>query len=137
MRVVSFLAQYATVDHGRLDVIHGAIDLVIPSAGMYVAGIVYVRSNETGHPHELRYELVNAEGMTIYSSDNRPIVMHFPFTVAPPYPIKAAEFQLPHAVCCPSVFLQPGSYEWRVSVDGQSHDDWNARFTVVSSLAAA
>jgi hypothetical protein len=135
VRVVSFLAQYATVDNNRLTVVHGAVDVLRPLFPYYITGIIYVPLEEANTDHQLRYRLATRDGDDVIGLDGRPVVFVFPLKVASPEGTAAdAVFQIPHAVSVPGAPMAAGGYEWHVTVDGLGDSTWNARFEVLPPI---
>ena len=133
------LADYAQVADGKLTVVGGGWSLTGPDPVPFgIAILVHVPWDQANRRHVLRLELVDADGVAVTvptdEGEEAPIVFFddIEFEVGRPAGIKpGTPLELPLAVNSGPLPLQPGArYEWRLSIDGGSDEDWRLAFTV-------
>jgi hypothetical protein len=137
MRVVSFLAEFGTVDQNRLTIVHGAVDLLYPLTPFCVAIIAYVPIDEAGKMHTVRYELLDAIGLPVTVADGAlPLKFDRKLSVSRPAGLpEDTVFQNPQVLPLAGLPLRPGRYCWHITVDGAGHPDWDAHFVVRPPVA--
>jgi len=140
MKVTMLLADYAQVADGKLTVVGGGWSLTGPDPTPFgIAILVHVPWDQANRRHTLRLELVDADGQpvtapTAEEGEEAPVVFldDVEFEVGRPAGIKpGTPLELPLAVNSGPLALEPGCrYEWRLSIDGASDEDWRLAFTV-------
>ena len=133
------LADFAQVADGKLTVVGGGWSLTGPEPAPFgIAILVHVPWDQANQRHLLRLELLDADGeqvlVTTDDGDEAPIVFFddIEFEVGRPAGIKpGTPLELPLAITSGPLPLEPGKrYEWRLSIDGRTDDDWRLGFGV-------
>ncbi len=135
VKVAMLLADYAQVADGKLNVIGGGWSIAGPGAPFAIALDVKVPWDQTNMQHTLRLELVDADGQPVMietPDGEQPLVIEGQFEVGRPAGVKpgtpidcAAAFNF-----APGPPLAPGGrYEWRLSIDGETDEDWTLPFS--------
>ena len=134
------LADYAQVTDGKLTVVGGGWSLTGPEPTPFgIAILVHVPWDQANRRHTLRLELIDADGQAVTMAGDdggaeAPIVFldDIEFEVGRPAGIKpGTPLELPLAVNSAPLPLEAGSrYEWRLSIDGASDEDWRLAFSV-------
>jgi uncharacterized protein DUF6941 len=142
MKVTMLLADFAQVSDGKLTVVGGGWSITGPEATPFGIGIlVHVPWDQANRRHILRLELLDADGQAVLGVDEegeeRPVVFFddVPFEVGRPPGIKpGTPLEFTVAVNSGPLPLDPGArYEWRLTIDGASRDDWRLPFSVRDS----
>ena len=142
MKVTMMLADYAVVADDKLTIVGGGWSIIGPDPAPFGIGIlVLVPWDQANTRHTMRLELLDADGNPVLGRDEddedaeaEPIVFldELEFEVGRPPGIKPGtplEFMI--AVNSAPVAMEPGArYEWRLSIDGESRDDWRLAFSV-------
>jgi hypothetical protein len=85
--------------------------------------------------HTFRVELIDSDGDEIVleteAEGAQPVVIEGAFEVGRPPGIKpGVPIDVPLAINVGALPLAPGGrYEWRLSIDGESHEDWRLAFS--------
>jgi hypothetical protein len=134
------LADFAQVADGKLTVVGGGWSLSGPDPTPFgIAILVHVPWDQANRRHTIRLELVDADGQPVLmqgaeGEDERPIVFldDVEFEVGRPAGIKpGTPLEMPLAVNSTPLPLEPGGrYEWRLSIDGETDEDWHLAFSV-------
>ena len=142
MKVTMLLADYVQVSDGKLTVVGGGWSLTGPDPAPFgIAILVHVPWDQANRRHTLRLELIDADGRAVTvpaeasdDGEGEPVVFlnDIEFEVGRPAGIKpGTPLELPLAVNSGPLPLEPGSrYEWRLSIDGATDEDWRLPFTV-------
>jgi hypothetical protein len=144
VKVTMLLADFAQVADGKLTVVGGGWSLTGPEPAPFgIAILVHVPWDQANRRHTLRLELVDADGQAVTipveanedgEGDEQPIVFldDIEFEVGRPAGLKpGTPLELPLAVNSGPLPLDPGGrYEWRLSIDGESDEDWRLAFSV-------
>jgi hypothetical protein len=139
MKVTMLLADYAQVADGKLTVVGGGWSIIGPEPTPFGIGIlVHVPWDLANTRHFMRLELLDADGQPVLLQDGdgeeKPILFFddWPFEVGRPPGIKPGtplEFMV--AVNSAPLALEPGArYEWRLTINGESRDEWRLPFSV-------
>jgi hypothetical protein len=140
MKVTMLLADYAVVADGKLTVVGGGWSITGPPPEPFgIAILVHVPWDQANQRHTMRLELLDSDGNAVLSEDSdgedgEPVVFldDLGFEVGRPPGIKPGtplEFMI--AVNSAPLPLEPGGrYEWRLSIDGASKDEWRLGFSV-------
>ena len=138
MKATLLLADFAQVADGKLTVVGGGWSVTGPEPTPFaIAILVQVPWDQANVRHTLRLELIDADGqqVTIETEDGEeePIVFFddLVFEVGRPPGLKpGTPLDFPVAVNSGPLPLEPGGrYEWRLSIDGRSDEDWRLPFT--------
>jgi hypothetical protein len=143
MKVTMVLADYATVAEGKLTIVGGGWSLTGPDPQPFgIAILIHVPWDQANRKHLLRLELVDADGSSVAvpvdeDGGGEQAIVFFDdveFEVGRPPGIKpGTPLELPVAVNSGPLPLEPGErYVWRLSIDGQSDEDWQVGFSVRS-----
>jgi hypothetical protein len=137
MKVTMILADFAQVAEGKLTVVGGGWSVTGPIPGPSAVGILievpWDRSNER---HHFELVLVDADGEPVMAPDQagniQPLRVGGDFEVGRPPGIKrGTPLTVPLAVLLGPQPLEPGQrYEWRLTVNGQSDENWRPAFSM-------
>jgi hypothetical protein len=127
------LADFAQVADGKLYISGGGWTFTsAPSGPMAIAVLAQVPWNEANHPYDLRVELLGDDGAPARLGDEG-AEMHIAGQLEagrPPGHPLGAPLVVPIAINVLPMPLEPGRrYEWRVTVDGETRDDWRLPFS--------
>jgi hypothetical protein len=134
------LADYAQVADGKLTVVGGGWSLTGPELVPFgIALLIQVPWDRANQRHVMRLELLDADGQPIVmdtdEGSDQPVVFFddLPFEVGRPPGLKPGTYlDFPVAVNSAPLPLDPGLYEWRLTIDGVADPDWRLPFTVRS-----
>ena len=143
MKVTLLLADSAQEVGGKLYILGGGWSNIAPGAPFAIAGKIEVPWNLGAEEHEFRLELLDIDGhpvmVEVVQEDaegeprSEPIALGGKFATGIPAGIKPGT-PLDGAFAInlgPGMPLEPGKrYEWRLSIDGQTEDDWCLAFNV-------
>ena len=134
MKATLLLADFAQVADGKLTVVGGAGPGPEPTP-FAIAILVQVPWDQANVRHTLRLELLDADGnpvtMETDDDDEEPILFFddLVFEVGRPPGLKPGT-PLDFPVAVNSGPAAAGErYEWRLSIDGRSDEDWRLPFT--------
>jgi hypothetical protein len=144
MKVTLMLADYAQAVDGKLNIIGGGWSVITPGAPFGIACKIEVPWNRATEEHSFRLELLDIDGHPVCvehpeAEEPTPIMLDGTFSTGIPAGIKAgtpldAVFAVPFVI----VPLDAGKrYEWRLSIDGQTEDDWYVAFKTRPESPAA
>jgi hypothetical protein len=139
VRVVTFLAQFAIVQSNNLlSVVNAPIDSIVVGGAHSIVAIVYVDWLETNIRHTLMLQLYDAEGQLVRSGpDNDSFRICLPVEIGRPAGVpRGMTFKLPVALNLSGLHIDPGVYEWRVSLGDTRHADWNTSFLLLGQSAS-
>jgi hypothetical protein len=138
VKATLLLADFAQVADGKLTVVGGGWSVTGPDPTPFaIAILVQVPWDQANVRHTLRLELLDADGnavtMETEDGNEEPIVFFddLVFEVGRPPGLKpGTPLDFPVAVNSGPLPLPSGErYEWRLSIDGRSDDDWRLPFT--------
>jgi hypothetical protein len=128
------LANFAKVSDNMLDVQQAGWSFIGPGPATFVvAGIAHCPWHEANQRHDLKIELIDADGEAVLHPENgQPLMVHGQFEIGrPPGTKPGSSVPMPFAFPFGLPDLPPGSqYEIRVIVNGECRDDWRLPFTV-------
>ena len=131
------LADFAQVSDGKLVVVGGGWSMTGPEPVPFgIAILVRVPWDQANAVHTMRLELLDADGapVLVETDDGEAPILIFDdmtFEVGRPAGIKpGTALDFPVAINSGPLPLEPGLYEWRLSIDGEMDDDWRLPFTV-------
>jgi hypothetical protein len=131
------LADFAQVSDGKLTVVGGGWSLTGPEPVPFgIAILIRVPWDQANQRHVMRLELLDADGNQVEmdTDDGSEPVVFFddvPFEVGRPAGLKpGTPLDFPVAVNSGPMPLEPGRYEWRLTIDGEADDDWRLPFSV-------
>ena len=133
------LADFAQVSDGKLTVVGGGWSLTGPEPAPFgIAILIRVPWDQANQRHVMRLELLDADGIAVEmdaeSGDGMEPIVFFddvPFEVGRPAGLKpGTPLDFPVAINSGPLLLDPGRYEWRLTIDGQASDEWRLPFSV-------
>lgn len=131
------LADFAQVSDGKLTVVGGGWSMTGPEPVPFgIAILVRVPWDQANAVHTMRLELLDADGAPVLleTDDGESPIVFFDdvqFEVGRPAGIKpGTPLDFPVAINSGPLPLEPGLYEWRLSIDGAIDEDWRLPFTV-------
>jgi hypothetical protein len=144
MKVTMLLADYAVVADRKLVIVGGGWSMTgpapVPSA---VAIKIEVPWDQANAKHKMRLELVDADGEPVLVPTEggleQQLAIEGEFETGRPPGLKpGTPLDVMLAVNLPPQPLATGTqYDWRLSIDGQTDEDWHLAFTVRPETAAA
>ena len=129
------LADYAQAADGKLNIIGGGWSVTGPAPTAFAIAIdIKVPWDQTNRPHVMRLELVDADGQPVLvptPDGEQPVVVESTFEVGRPPGLKAGTpIDVPLALNFGAMPIPPGGrYEWRLTIDDESHEDWRLSFS--------
>jgi hypothetical protein len=133
------LADYAVVSDGKLTIVGGGWSQTGPDPAAFGIGLlIQVPWDQANTPHTFAVELLDADGNPVSfetdDADEQPVAFGGDFEVGRPPGLKpGTPLDFPVAVNSTPLPLEPGRYEWRLTIGGESRSDWSLAFTVRSS----
>ena len=131
------LADYAVVSDGKLTIVGGGWSQTGPEPAPFAIGLlIQVPWDQANTMHSFSVELVDSDGAEVVleteeDADVQPVAFGEKFEVGRPPGLKpGTPLDLPVAVNSMPLPLDPGRYEWRLTIDGDSREDWTLPFTV-------
>ena len=130
------LADYAVVSDGKLTIVGGGWSQTGPDPAAFGIGLlIQVPWDQANTPHTFSVELLDADGSAVSfetdDADDQPVAFGGDFEVGRPPGLKpGTPLDFPVAVNSTPLPLEPGRYEWRLMIDGESRADWTLPFTV-------
>ena len=134
MNATILLANFAKIADGMLDVQQGGWTQIGPGpVSFFVAGLISCEWHETNQKHDLKLELLDADGGPVPHPENdQAVATAATFEVGrPPGTKPGVLVHMPLAVPFGVFELSPGqSYEVRLSIDSESRDEWRLPFVI-------
>lgn len=133
-KVTMMLADAAQVVGGKLYILGGGWTNIRPGIVQFaIAGIVDVPWSLTNQEHSFRLECVDLDGnplMVPTDDGEQPLFGEGTFGVGRPFGVRpgtaiAIPLALPFNVALPP----GGAYEWRLSIHGETREEWRLPFT--------
>src|SRR5947199_1662771 len=138
MRVTMMLCDAAQVAEGKLFVLGGGWSITGAQMGPSAIALkLEVPWDQTNVAHHWELYLVDADGrpVTIQTDDGQQAIeVRGDFEVGrPPGLPTGAPLDVPIAVNLPPLPVHGGErYEWRLTIDGESNEDWSVAFTTLA-----
>ena len=134
MRTTLLLADYARVAGGKLDVIGGGWSIMnaVGPFGFYVAALFQIPWDQTNVKHNFAFELLDADGTGVPAEEGDDTVRaEGEFEAGrPPGLTIGTPVDLPLVVPFGPLVLEPGRYEIRLTINGETKENWFVAFTV-------
>lgn len=130
------LADYAVVSDGKLTIVGGGWSQTGPEPAAFgIALLIQVPWDQANAPHAFQMQLLDADGEPVVletdEDGEQPVAFGGDFEVGRPPGLKpGTPLDFPVAMNSTPMPLEPGRYEWRLTIDGKSHQDWTLAFTV-------
>ncbi|MBI4370905.1 MAG: hypothetical protein HY552_01265 [Elusimicrobia bacterium] len=141
MKITMMLADFAQVVDGKLYIMGGGWTMTGPTSSPSAIAIkVEVPWTEANRKHKLQVALVDSDYNPVLvptPGGNVPLVINAEFEVGrPPGMIPGSPLSVPMALNIGPVPLVPGArYVWKLTIDGNSNDDWQVTFSTRPPLA--
>jgi hypothetical protein len=137
VKATMLLADYAVVSDGKLTIVGGGWSQTGPEPASFGIGLlIQVPWDLANTVHSFSVELLDADGAAVsFESEEGESMVAFggEFEVGRPPGLKpGTPLDFPVAMNSMPLPLEPGRYEWRLTIDGQSREDWRLPFTVRS-----
>jgi hypothetical protein len=138
MRATLLLADYAVVSDGKLTIVGGGWSQTGPEPAPFgIALLIQVPWDQANTRHTFSVELLDADGEPVVletdEEEDQPVSFGGDFEVGRPPGLKpGTPLDFPVAMNSTPLPLEPGRYEWRLIIDGESRQDWTLAFTVRS-----
>jgi hypothetical protein len=136
VKATLLLADYAVVSEGKLTIVGGGWSLTGPEPASFgIALLIQVPWDQSNTVHTFAVELLDADGQPVEletsEEGEQPVAFGGDFEVGRPPGLKpGTPLDFPVAMNSTPLPLEPGRYEWRLTIDGQSRQDWTLAFTV-------
>ena len=134
MRATLLLADFARVSDGKLDVIGGGWSVINAAGpfGCFVAALFQIPWDQTNTKHKFRFDLLDADGNGIPAANgDDSVYVEGEFEAGRPAGLTAGTpVDLPLVVPFGPLVLDPGRYEIRLTINGDTKDNWNVAFSV-------
>jgi len=130
------LADHAQAVGGKLYISGGGWSVTGPDPVAFAIAIdVKVPWHAIEQEHEMRLELLDADGRPVEvetPDGSQPLVFETTFGVAPTPGVKpGTPIDFAFAInVAPQPAIEPGGrYEWRLTIDGETREDWHLAFS--------
>lgn len=129
------LADHAQAADGKLNIIGAGWTLTGPAPAPFAIAILFeVPWDRANEPHAFRLELVDSDGDPVIvdtPEGDGPLAIEGQFEVGrPPGMKRGTPLPFPLALNIGPQPLEPGGrYEWRLTVDEESDEDWRLPFS--------
>lgn len=129
------LAQFAqALPNGTVNIMGGGLVAIPPKVPMiFIAGNVQFGWGAIGTPYTLRFELLDDQESAVSGENGDPIWVEAQVNVAPaPGMPFGTPMGVPIAIPVTPPELEPKArYEFKVTINGEAHEDWNLRFVTM------
>jgi hypothetical protein len=135
MKVTMLLADHAQAAEGKLNIIGAGWTMVGPGPAPFAIAILFeVPWDRANEQHDFRLELVDSDGEAVLvqtQEGEEPLVIAGQFEVGRPPGVKrGTALPFPLAINMGPQPLAPGGrFEWRLTVDEESDEDWRLAFS--------
>ncbi len=129
------LCDFCEAVNGKLYIMGGGWSVTGPQPMPFgIAILIQVPWDQANRRHEFRFELVTSDGEPVKVSSpdgEQPLVAQGEFEVGRPPGVKpGTPLDFPIAFNSGPQPFPPGSrFEWRLTVNGQTHEDWRLAFS--------
>jgi hypothetical protein len=139
MRTTLLLADFARVSDNKLDVLGGGWSIMHAGGpfGFFVAALFQVPWDRTNTKHQFRFDLLDADGQAIPAAGGEDTV-HFEgeFEAGRPAGLTiGTPVDIPLVVPFGPLLLDSGRYEIRLTINGETKEDWFVAFSVRQAAA--
>ena len=136
MKVTLVLADFAQVAEGKLNLIGGGWTVTGPMPVPHGIGLIFEVPWDRGNERiTFRLDLVDADGDPVVvdtPEGEQPVIFEGNFETGRPPGLKpGTPLSFPVGINFAPHPLEPGGrYEWRLTVSGESREDWRLPFSV-------
>jgi hypothetical protein len=136
VKVTLLLSDYAVVSDGKLTIVGGGWSQTGPEPAPFGIGLlIQVPWDQSNTRHTFQVELLDADGEPVVletdEGEEQPVAFGGDFEVGRPPGLKpGTPLDFPVAMNSTPLPLEPGRYEWRLTIDDESRQDWSLAFTV-------
>jgi hypothetical protein len=136
VKATLLLSDYAVVSDGKLTIVGGGWSQTGPEPAPFGIGLlIQVPWDQSNTRHTFQVELLDADGEPVVletdEGDEQPVAFGGDFEVGRPPGLKpGTPLDFPVAMNSTPLPLDPGRYEWRLTIDDESRQDWTLAFTV-------
>jgi hypothetical protein len=134
MRTTLLLADYARVSESKLDVIGGGWSIMNMRGpfGFFVAALFQIPWDQTNTKHSFRFDLLDADGQGVPAAGGEDTVhVEGEFEAGRPAGLTAGTpVDLPLVVPFGPLVIDPGRYEIRLTINGETKENWFVAFSV-------
>jgi hypothetical protein len=130
------LADYAVVSDGKLTIVGGGWSQTGPELSSFGIGLlIQVPWDQSNTRHSFSVALLDSDGAEVVletdEEGQQAVAFGGEFEVGRPPGLKpGTPLDFPVAVNSTPLPLEAGRYEWRLTIDGKSREDWTMPFTV-------
>jgi hypothetical protein len=138
VKVTLLLADYAKVADGKLDVLGSGWSMMRAAGpfGFFVAALFQIPWDQTNTKHAFRLELLDADGRPVALGDES-IRIDGEFEAGRPPGLKpGTPVDAPLVVPFGPLLLDSDRYEIRLTIDGETKEDWFVAFTLEQQAVA-
>jgi hypothetical protein len=135
MKVTMLLADHAQAAEGKLNIIGAGWTVIGPAPAPFAIAILFeVPWDRANEQHDFRLELVDSDGDAVLvptPDGEQPLVLEGQFEVGRPPGVKRGT-PLPFPLALnmgPHQLAAGGRYEWRLTLNEESHEDWRLAFS--------
>lgn len=130
MKVTMLLADSAQAVGGKLYILGGGWSVTSPGVPSSIALYFQVPWDQTDDAHQFRLELLTSDGHPVADEQGNPIGIDGDLQTGRPAGIpRGTPIDASMAINLPPLPIEPGQrYEWRLTVDGLSNDNWRLPF---------
>src|SRR5215218_5083668 len=124
VKVTMMLADAAQAVDGKLYILGGGWSITGPEpSASAIAAYIQVPWDRTNVEHQFRFELID--------SDGQPVAIEGAFEVGRPVGVRpGTPIDVPLAINIGPLMLPPGGrFEWRLTIDGETSDEWRLAFS--------
>jgi hypothetical protein len=136
VKATMLLADYAVVSDGKLTIVGGGWSQTGPEPASFgIALLIQVPWDQANTMHTFTVELLDADGAHVVLEtpdvEEQPVAFGGEFEVGRPPGLKpGTPLDFPVAMNSTPLPLEPGRYEWRLTIDEEDRQDWSVPFTV-------
>jgi hypothetical protein len=136
MRVTMMLADAAQEVNGKLYVLGGGWSVTGPDLPpMAIAIKLDVPWSAANEEHQFTLELIDQDGHAVPAGDSGGVRAEGSFEVGRPVGLLAgSDIDFAFVVTIPPFPVAAGRYLWRLTIDGETHEDWSRPFQVRAAV---